>query len=102
MLGGWDAAKATLAAKAIAALERATPGLARHVTGAQVLTPDDIAVRYGEEDGVTVEHMVSDWPSRILTPIKGNFLCGGASEPVGAVSGRAGRIAAAFALRGTE
>jgi phytoene dehydrogenase-like protein len=99
LAGGWDAAKAPLAAKAIAALERCAPGLARRVTGAQVLTPDDIAKRYGEEDGLTVERVMSDWPSRILTPIKGLFLCGAASEPVGAVSGRAGRIAAAHALR---
>ena len=99
LAGSWDAAKAPLAAKAIAALERCAPGLARHVTAAQVLTPDDIAKRYGEEDEVTVERVMSDWPSRILTPIKGLFLCGAASEPVGAVSGRAGRIAAAHALR---
>jgi phytoene dehydrogenase-like protein len=97
--GGWDAAR--LAAKAIAALERCAPGLARHVTGAQVLTPDDIAKHYGEEDEVTVERVLSDWPPRILTPIEGLFLCGAASEPVGAVSGRAGRIAAALALRET-
>jgi phytoene dehydrogenase-like protein len=95
--GGWDAAR--LAAKAIAALDRCAPGLARHVTAAQVLTPDDIAARYGEEDGVTVERVLSDWRSRILTPIKGLYLCGAASEPVAAISGRAGRIAAALAVR---
>ena len=97
--GGWDAAKVRLAAKAVAALERCAPGLARRVTAAQVLSPDDIAARYGEEDGASVERVLSDWPSRILTPIKGAFLCGGASEPLGSVSGRAGRIAAALALR---
>ena len=95
--GGWDAAK--LAAKAIAALERCAPGLARHVTAAQVATPEDIMARYGEEDGTTVEHVLSDWRSRLLTPIPGLILCGTASEPVAAFSGRAGRIAAALALR---
>ncbi len=99
LAGGSDAAKAPLAAKAIAALDRCAPGLARHVTGAQVLTPDDIAARFGEEDGAAVERVLSDWPSRILTPVKGLFLCGAASEPANAVSGRAGRIAAALALR---
>jgi phytoene dehydrogenase-like protein len=96
--GGWDAAKTPLAAKAVAALDRCAPGLAHHVTGAFVLTPDDIAARYGEEDGVTVERVLSDWRSRILTPIGGLILCGAASEPVGALSGRAGRIAATMAL----
>jgi phytoene dehydrogenase-like protein len=95
--GGWDAAK--LAAKAIAVLDRCAPGLARRVTAAQVATPGDIASRYGEEDGATVERVMSDWRSRISTPIRGLFLCGAASEPVGAISGRAGRIAAALALR---
>ncbi|MGD0143550.1 MAG: hypothetical protein ABSC92_10350, partial [Rhizomicrobium sp.] len=97
--GGWDAAR--LAAKAVAALDRHAPGLARRVVAAEVLTPDDIAARYGVEDGgpVTVKHLLSDWRSRIGTPIKGLFLCGAASEPLGAVSGRAGRIAAALALR---
>jgi phytoene dehydrogenase-like protein len=95
--GGWDAAR--LAAKAIAALDRCAHGLARHVTAAQVSTPEDIAARYGEEDGVTVARVVADWRSRLLTPIPGLFLCGAASEPVGAISGRAGRIAAALALR---
>jgi phytoene dehydrogenase-like protein len=97
LTGGWDAAK--LAAKSIAALDRCAPGLARHVTGAQVLTPDDIAARYGEEDGASVERVLSDWRTRLLTPIRGLYLCGVASEPVAAISGRAGRIAAALALR---
>jgi phytoene dehydrogenase-like protein len=99
--GGWDAAKTPLAAKAVAALDRCASGLARHVVAAQVLTPDDIAARYGAEDScaVTVERLLSDWSSRIRTPIKGLFLCSAASEPVDAVSGRAGRIAATLALR---
>ena len=95
--GGWDAAR--LAAKAIAALDRCASGLARHVTAAQVLTPDDIAAGAEDECVESVERMLSHWPSRIRTPIDGLFLCGAASEPVGAVSGRAGRIAAALALR---
>jgi phytoene dehydrogenase-like protein len=96
--GGWDAAK--LAAQAIATLDRCAHGLARHIVGAQILTPDDIAAREGDECVESVERMLSPWSSRIVTPIDGLFLCGGASEPGGAVSGRAARIAAALALRG--
>lgn len=97
--GGWDAAKAQLAAKAIAALDRFAPGLARHVTAAEILTPDDIAVRYGEEDLVTVERMLSDGRGRILSPIRNLLFCGASAEPAGAVSGRAGRLAADFVLQ---
>jgi phytoene dehydrogenase-like protein len=100
--GSWDAAKTQLAARAAAALESFAPGLARKIVAADVLTPDDIAERYGSEDEfgglVSVERILSGWRARIATPITGLFLCGASAEPVGAVSGRAGRIAASIAL----
>jgi phytoene dehydrogenase-like protein len=95
---GWDAMKLQLAAKVVAALEPHLSGLARHVGAAQVLSPADIADRYGAGDEVfDDEHILSPWNSRMMTPISGLFLCG--AEPVGAISGRAGRLAAASALR---
>jgi phytoene dehydrogenase-like protein len=97
---GWDAMKVQLAAKVVAALETHASGLARHVGAAQVVTPADIADRYRYDDeGFDAARMLSDWNTRTMTPIGGLFLCGASAEPIGAVSGRAGRIAAGFALR---
>lgn len=41
--------------------------------------------------------MLLSWRQRVVTPVRGLFLCGDAAEPVPAVSGRAGRIAARIA-----
>jgi phytoene dehydrogenase-like protein len=38
--------------------------------------------------------LVASYEARIRTPIAGLYLCGRAAEPVDALSGRAGRIAA--------
>ena len=98
---GWDTMKLQLAAKVVAALEAHVSGLARHVGAAQVLSPADIADRYGVGDeGFDDIHVLSPWNSRTMTPIPGLFLCG--AEPVSAISGRAGRIAAALALRAED
>jgi phytoene dehydrogenase-like protein len=93
----WDAMKIQLAAKVVAALESHSAGLARHVGAVQVLSPVDIAERTGaREEGLDDTRLLSDWNTRTMTPIPGLYLCG--AEPVGAVSGRAGRIAASLAL----
>jgi phytoene dehydrogenase-like protein len=97
---GWDAMKVQLAAKVVSALEAHANGLARHVGAVQVLAPAEIADRYGAgDDGFDAARMLPDWNTRTMTPISGLFLCGASAEPVDAVSGRAGRIAAALALR---
>jgi len=96
---GWDAMKVQLAARAVAALESHAGGLARHVGSVRVLGPADLADRYGYDDeGFDDARMLSDWNTRTMTPLGGLFLCGASAEPVGAVSGSAGRIAAALAL----
>ncbi|HXM00362.1 MAG TPA: NAD(P)/FAD-dependent oxidoreductase [Rhizomicrobium sp.] len=96
----WAAMKAPLVAKVVAALEPHAGGLARHIVAAQVLTPADIAQRYGRDDEAgSADRVLSGWNARVTTPIDGLFLCGAEAEPVGAISGRAGRIAAALALR---
>ena len=43
--------------------------------------------------------MLSDWRTRLRTPVAGLMLCGAAAEPMPAISGRAGRIAAQRILR---
>lgn len=95
--GGWENMKAILAAKAVTALERFFPGIARHIVAAEVLTPDTLRIRYGpEQDRLETSRMLMGWRDLLCTPVKGLFLCG--ADPVGAVSGREGRIAATFAL----
>jgi hypothetical protein len=56
-----------------------------------VLSPKDIADGH-DDDGA--QDLLSDWSTRLLTPIAGLLLCG--AEPVPAISGRAARIAAAI------
>jgi len=97
---GWATLKTTLAQRTVLALERYAPGLARHITAVEVVSPDDIAVTYGAEDESCggAGRLLAPWTSRIRTGIAGLLLCGASAEPAGAVSGRAGRIAAAVLL----
>jgi phytoene dehydrogenase-like protein len=91
-----DAMKTQLAAKVVSALETHLSGLSRAVSATQVLAPQDIADRYGyNPDGFETARMLADWNERLMTPVSGLMLCG--AEPVSAVSGRAGRIAAMLA-----
>jgi phytoene dehydrogenase-like protein len=70
----------------IAQLERFTPHLRGRIVASSLETRD-----------VPRTRLLQSARERIATPIQGLFLCGGDSEPVSAVSGRAGRLAAAFA-----
>jgi phytoene dehydrogenase-like protein len=90
------AMKTQLGAKVASALDaHRGSGVSKHIAAIKVLSPEDIADRYGyNEDGS--HDMLLDWNTRIMTPIPGLLLCG--AEPVAAVSGRAGRIAATLAL----
>jgi phytoene dehydrogenase-like protein len=102
--GGWQSLKATLAAKVVVALGRHVAGLAHHLVAVEVLTPDDMREIYGADDcvggAVSAGRLLADWPARVRTSIPGLILCGAEADPVGAVSGRSGRIAAAFSLAG--
>ncbi len=92
-----DAMKTRLAAKVAGALEAHVAGLSRNIAAVEVLAPKDIVDRYGyKQDGP--DFMFSNWNTRIMTPIGGLFLCGASAEPVPAISGRAGRIAAQLAM----
>jgi phytoene dehydrogenase-like protein len=100
--GGWRGMKPQLAARVVAALSRHVPGIANHLIAADVVSPDDVLDNYGADDAfggpVSVERLLGGWRSRVRTPIDGLVLCGPSADPVGAVSGRAGRMAAQFAL----
>ncbi len=95
---GWPALKPKLVERVILALERHAAGLARHITAAEALTPSDIEYAYGADDelggAATAARMLAPWASRVKCAIAGLYLCGASAEPLGAISGRAGRIAA--------
>jgi phytoene dehydrogenase-like protein len=74
-----------LAAKVVLALSRAIPGLADAMTGVEIrLRPQ--RARLGD--------LLAPPPARLVTPIKGLLLAGEDAEPLPAISGRAGRLAA--------
>ena len=46
--------------------------------------------------------LLASYEARIRTPIAGLYLCGRAAEPVNAMCGRAGRIAAGLVFMGVR
>jgi len=94
--GGWKAHREPLRKQAMETLEAVAPGLKDRVVGSQLLTPDDIETRAGQAGGSASpwSRLVASYAARIRTPIAGLYLCGRAAEPVGVLSGRAGRMAA--------
>jgi phytoene dehydrogenase-like protein len=92
---GWNVLKPKLTAKVIGMLDRLSPGLVPDIVAVDVLTPEDLA---DEDEAQTPERMLGPWRARVNTPIAGLYLCGASVEPVAAVSGRAGRIAASIVV----
>jgi phytoene dehydrogenase-like protein len=74
-----------LAAQVVLALSRAVPGVAEAMTGVEIRIRPQRA-RLGD--------LLAPPPARLLTPIKGLLLAGEDAEPLPAISGRAGRLAA--------
>lgn len=100
LAGGWDGACETFRARAVAALEAYAPGLRDRIVAQRVLTPDDMALRYGGGSASVppLTRLLMSYEARIRTDLPGLYLCGHAAEPAGAISGRAGRFAAQLAL----
>ncbi|HEX2593734.1 MAG TPA: NAD(P)/FAD-dependent oxidoreductase [Rhizomicrobium sp.] len=94
---GWNVLTPRLTAKIISTLDKLSPGLVPTIVSVHAATPD---VLPGHDDALTPGRMLAQWRERIRTVVPGLYLCGAAAEPVGAVSGRAGRIAAAIAMEG--
>jgi phytoene dehydrogenase-like protein len=78
-----------LAAQTVFALSRALPGLARAVAGVEVRLRPQRA---------RLADLLAPPPARVTTPIKGLLLAGEDAEPLPAISGRAGRLAARLIL----
>jgi len=95
--GGWAAHRDRLRKQVLGTLERFAPGLKDRVVAHRMFTPDDIAARYGgsaAELTAPWSRLLASYDSRIRTPIAALYLCGRSAEPVNALSGRAGRLAA--------
>jgi phytoene dehydrogenase-like protein len=86
---GWKMAAAELVPAVVRMLEHLSPGLAASITGIGFVPP-------AARDALCLADLIEPWQTRIVTPVRGLYLCGAAAEPVPCVSGRAGRIAAAM------
>jgi phytoene dehydrogenase-like protein len=84
-----------LAERVVSALECRMKNLRAHITGIHFDLPD-ASTRDSE---FSVSRILSPYRARIATPLNGLFLCGLAAEPMDAVSGRAGRLAAGMAQK---
>ena len=109
LAGGWTAAaRERLGDAVVAELARVAPGVAASVVAREVLTPADIAERYGVAGGHIhhVEHSLDQLvmrptleTMRYATPVPDLFLCGSGSHPGGGVSGAPGALGAAAILQ---
>jgi phytoene dehydrogenase-like protein len=96
--GGWGPMKAVLAAKVLFTLGRFMPGILKYIAAAKIVSPDDL-VKSGENfTRLRPSRTLSDWRDRARTPVSNLWLCGADTDVVGAVSGRAGRVAARLAI----
>lgn len=106
---GWtDAARDALGDRVVNALAGFVPGLVESIVAREVLTPDDLRLRYGLTEG-HVHHgehaldqlLVRPSPecARYATPVEGLYLCGSGSHPGGGVTCAPGTLAAGIILR---
>jgi phytoene dehydrogenase-like protein len=82
-------------AKGLASVDAITAQLERFVP---LLRGRIVGTQTGERD-VAHTRLLESARSRIVTPIPGLFLCGSGAEPMDALSGRAGRLAADLVMR---
>jgi phytoene dehydrogenase-like protein len=102
--GGWEAARPRFLERIMAVLEGHAPGIGKLVTATELLTPADLAERYGFVGGdwhhgeFAVERMLFLRPAigaaQYAAPVPGLWLAGAGSHPGGGISGAAGWNAA--------
>lgn len=97
--GGWENARATLAARLVLALGIFDRQLKDKIVDVRIVTPSDFTERYCMDAAAvaSTERLLAASRARILTPIDGLLLCGADAEPLRAVSCRAARLAARLA-----
>lgn len=92
---GWKTLVTRLVQSVLRQLERLAPEITAQIGGLGFVPPR------GGDPG-DPEWTLANWSSRIVTPVRGLFICGEAAEPVPAISGRGARLAAASAARHLE
>ena len=105
---GWARGKAAFLKVIMDQLETYAPGISALVTASDLVTPADVAERYGAPGGqwhhaeLSVEQMLFLRPAigmaQYATPVRGLYLASAASHPGGGVSGSAGWNAAGQAI----
>jgi len=101
---GWARVEKMLRRRVLETLEDFAPGLRDRVIACAVITPENGA---GCRQAVSLfaspgARLSASYEARIRTPITGLYLCGRAAEPVDAISGRAGRVAAGLVFMGSR
>lgn len=105
---GWARGKGLFLKAIMDQMETHAPGIGALVTASDLVTPADVAERYGAPGGqwhhaeLSVEQMLFLRPAigmaQYATPVRGLYLAGAASHPGGGVAGSAGWNAAAQAI----
>jgi phytoene dehydrogenase-like protein len=99
--GGWEVPRMVLHRQVIAMLEGFAPGLRNRLLAYRVVVPGDEILNGSTPDSASsASRLLASYEARIRTPIAGLYLCGRSAEPVSAISGRAGRLAANLAVMG--
>jgi phytoene dehydrogenase-like protein len=97
--GGWQAHREVLRKRVLTTLEGFAPGLKERVVAHRVVTPDEANPGGGMGSSESIStRLLASYEGRMRTPIAGLYLCGETAEPVSAVSGRAGRLAAGLVV----
>ncbi len=90
--GGWETECEGLRKRAMAMLEWFAPGLKDRVVAHR------LSIRGAANSSPPLSRLIAPYDFRLRTPIAGLFLCGRGTEPLDALCGRAGRLAAALAV----
>jgi phytoene dehydrogenase-like protein len=108
--GGWEAGRGPFLEAIMKTLSRYLPGIRERVRQAELLTPEDLAARFGVAGGhwhhgeLSLDQALMLRPvpraARYRMPVEGLFLCGAGCHPGGGVMGHAGRNAARAVLDG--
>ncbi len=106
--GGWDAAKHGFAERMIATVEARAPGFRDSIRDIAIRTPQDMAAELRWPGAnpmvldVSLDQLAFLRPTRLLathrTPVRGLFVSGAGTAPVGGVAGSPGRAAAKAVL----
>jgi len=107
---GWEAGRGAFLEATMDTLSRYLPDIRERVQHAELLTPEDLAARFGVAGGhwhhgeLSLDQALMLRPvpkaARYRMPVDGLFLCGAGCHPGGGVMGHAGRNAARAVLDG--